>query len=291
MAFGRWTLGAALLVLGVAATPSAAQTPQPPIWVVGDEDSTIYMIGTVHMMRDGVDWENPKLEAILGETDEVWLELSDFEPPADVFSKIMRTAISPDRPLSSLLDADEMAGLEVILDKHGVPLDSFDDLRPWYAYLQISMLALTQAGFDPEGGIDVRIKQRADELGVPVSGFETFDDQFDMLSGMSEEVQLDLLRQTIIDYDEAQGGLSDELESWIDGDLTVLEQETATIADEMEEFYEALFVNRNRGFVDGIEAILAGEGTALVAVGLGHYVGPDSIPAMLEARGHVVDTL
>src|SRR5690606_10679584 len=59
MAFGRWTLGAALLVLGVAATPSAAQTPQPPIWVVGDEDSTIYMIGTVHMMRDGVDWENP----------------------------------------------------------------------------------------------------------------------------------------------------------------------------------------------------------------------------------------
>lgn len=289
MGFGRWTLGAAFLMLGVAATPSAAQTPQPPIWIVEDEDSTIYMIGTVHMMREGTEWENPKLEAILGETDEVWLELSDFEPPADLFSKIMRTAMSPDRPLSSLLDREEMAELETILDNHGVPLDSFDGLRPWYAYLQISLLTLTQAGFDPAGGIDLRIKQRADELGVPVSGFETFDEQFDMLSGMSEEVQLELLRQTIIDYDEAQSGLSDDLESWIEGDLTALEQETATIAAELEEFYEALFVNRNRGFVDGIEAILAGEGIALVAVGLGHYVGPDSIPAMLEARGYVVE--
>jgi hypothetical protein len=147
------------------AAPLAAQTPEPPIWVVEDENSTIYMIGTVHMMRNGVDWESPQLAEILDEVDSVWLELDSFEPPANLFGLIMTSGMSPDRPLSLLLNDEEMAGLQTILDEHGVPLDSFDGLRPWYAYLQISALMLVEAGFDPEGGIDMHIKARADEMG------------------------------------------------------------------------------------------------------------------------------
>lgn len=290
MALGRWTRRiAAGLLLGTTATPLAAQTPEPPIWVVEDENSTIYMIGTVHMMRDGVDWESPQLAEILQKADSVWLELDSFEPPADLFGLIMTSGMSPDRPLSSLLNEEEMAGLQTILDEHGVPLESFDGLRPWYAYLQISALMLVEAGFDPAGGIDMHIKARADEMGTPVEGFETFEDQFETLSGMDEAVQLDVLRQTIIEYEDAKTELVGELESWIDGDLSTLERETAEIAEELEGFYDVLFVERNHGFVDGIEDILAGEGTTLVAVGLGHYVGPDSIPEILEERGYTVE--
>ncbi|WP_339642436.1 TraB/GumN family protein [uncultured Pelagibacterium sp.] len=271
------------------AGPLAAQTPEPPIWVIEDDNSTVYMIGTVHMMRDGVDWESPQLADILDAADNVWLELASFEPPENLFGLIMESGMSPDRPLSSLLDDEEMAGLETILDEHGVPLDSFDDLRPWYAYLQISSLMLVDAGFDPQGGIDMHIKDRADRMGIPVMGFETFEQQFETLSGMDESVQLDVLRQTIIEYEEAKISLVDELESWIDGDLSTLERETAEIAEELEGFYDVLFTERNLGFADGIEDILSGKGTSLVAVGLGHYVGPDSIPEILEERGYTVE--
>src|SRR5690606_6301847 len=143
---------------GTAAAPVAAQTPAPPIWVVEDADSTVYMVGTVHMMRDGVDWESPELSAIFKDVDAVWLQLPDFEPPENLGALIMQTGLSPDRPLSSLLSAEELAGLEAILAEHQVPIDSFDGLRPWFAYLQISALMLMDAGFDPQGGIDVHIK-------------------------------------------------------------------------------------------------------------------------------------
>src|SRR5690606_26053539 len=101
--------------------------------------------------------------------------------------------------------------------------------------------------------------------------------------------QLEVLRETIVEYEEAREDLVVQLESWIGGDLTGLEAETAEIGREVGALYEVLFVDRNHGFVDGIEDILAGEGTALVAVGLGHYVGPDSIPALLEERGYSVE--
>lgn len=290
MAFGRSIAAMAVaLVLGSAAAPVLAQTPEPPIWVVEDEDSTVYMVGTVHMMREGVDWQSPELASIIEGAGAVWLELADFEPPANLGALIMQTGLSPDRPLSSLLTEEELGGLEAILAEHQMPVDSFDALRPWFAYLQISGLMLMEAGFDPAGGIDVHIKGRAEELGIPVNGFETFGEQFETLSGMPEEAQLEVLRETITDYDEAKEDLVVQLESWIGGDLSVLEAETEEIAREMEAFYEALFVERNEGFVDGIEEILAEQGTALVAVGLAHYVGPDSIPALLEARGYTVE--
>lgn len=285
------TLGwlAALVASSAAVAPAMAQSPEPPIWVISDEDSTIYMVGTVHVMREGVEWQSTAVADALEEADEVWLEIPDLTPPDDLGSMIMRLGMSPDRPLSSLLDEDEMSELEAILDEHNVPLDGFDAMRPWFAYLQITGLMLLEAGFDPEGGIDAQIKAQADELGIPVRGFETFQDQFDMLSGMPEDVQTEVLRQTIEEYEDAKAELSMQLESWIDGDLELLEAETEEIATELPEFYEILFAERNIGFVDGIEEILAGEGTSLVAVGLGHYVGPDSIPSLLEERGYTVE--
>ncbi|RDE10313.1 TraB/GumN family protein [Pelagibacterium lacus] len=274
----------------IGVVPSAvAQAPEPPIWVVRDDDSTVYMVGTVHMMREGVAWQSTAVADVLAEADELWLEIPDLTPPDNLGGMIMRLGFSPDQPLSSRLSAEELAGLEAILDEHQIPLESFDSLRPWFAYLQITSLVMLDAGFDPQSGIDVQIKAQAEAQGMPVYGFETFDEQFDLLSGMPDKVQLEVLRQTIADYEESQAELVEQLEGWIGGDLGVLEEGTAEIAAELPEFYEALFVERNVGFVDGIEEILAGSGTALVAVGLGHYVGPDSIPAMLEARGYTVE--
>lgn len=289
MALKRQALLTALLTWGVAISPATAQTPEPPIWIVRDDDSVIYMVGTIHVMREGVEWESTAVADALEQADELWLEIPDLNPPDNLPGMIMRLGLSPDRPLSSLLDEAELADLEAILDDFGMPLESFDSMRPWFAYLQITGLMLADAGFDPQGGIDVQIKAKADEMGIPVRGFESFEEQFDLLSGMSEEVQLAVLRETISEYEDAKAELTVQLESWIEGDLAMLEAETAKIAETLEEFYEQLFVRRNEGFVDGIEDILAGEGTALVAVGLGHYVGPDSIPALLEERGYTVE--
>lgn len=284
----RFTLTCTIaLGMGLAAAPALAA---PPIWVIEDEDSTIYMVGTVHMMRDGVDWRSDAFDAALEEADEIWLEIEDFmNPPANMLALIMQYGVSPDVTLTDLLTEEEADALAEILGRQGVPLESMNELRPWFAYLQLSGLMLAQADFEPTQGIDMLIAQEAMMAGKPIRGFESFEGQFRVLAEMPEDVQLDVLRQTIRDYDQAVGELQVQLESWIDGDLETIARLTEEIETEAPEFHAALFARRNHGFVDGIEEILRGEGTVLVAVGLGHYFGPQSIPEILEERGYVVE--
>jgi len=53
--------------------------------------------------------------------------------------------------------------------------------------------------------------------------------------------------------------------------------------------YRSLVVARNHRWVDAITDRLNGQGEAVMVVGVGHLVGPDSVPALLRARGVSVD--
>jgi uncharacterized protein YbaP (TraB family) len=49
--------------------------------------------------------------------------------------------------------------------------------------------------------------------------------------------------------------------------------------------YDALLTNRNANWVVQVEEMLKGKGVIFIAVGAGHLVGPESVIAMLEAKG------
>jgi len=53
----------------------------------------------------------------------------------------------------------------------------------------------------------------------------------------------------------------------------------------------AIFTQRNKNWVDQIEIEMNGSGTDFIAVGAGHLVGEDGVPAMLKARGYDVKRL
>ena len=53
--------------------------------------------------------------------------------------------------------------------------------------------------------------------------------------------------------------------------------------------YRTLVVARNQRWIDPIIERLQGKGEAVMVVGVGHLVGPDSVPSLLRARGIRVD--
>lgn len=87
MVLRRFATAIATLAFTVTAPLANAQPAPPekppglPMWVIRDADSTIYVTGTVHRLRDGMEWRSPKLEAAMAEAKELWLELGEIADP------------------------------------------------------------------------------------------------------------------------------------------------------------------------------------------------------------------
>jgi uncharacterized protein len=276
----------------VAPAPAAARAvPQaegkgPALWVVRDADSTLYLFGTVHVLRPTTAWGSPRVDAAFDSADQIWFEISNPDDQAAVVPLIQQYGLSPDRPLSSLLTAEEMTTLNNVAAGAGLPPGQIDVFRPWFAGLALSMAPLLKAGYDPQSGVELVLKARAGAAGKPIQGLETIDKQISILAGMSEADQLAFLRTLLESYDEASVELDRMVGAWAAGDVATLEAVAVTeMQSETPALYEALLVRRNTDWANQIQTMLEGSGTAFIAVGAAHLAGDDSVQEILEDRG------
>ena len=310
-AFGRTALGAAL-GLGLAAAvispvqaqavpPVADAAPAiravppaegrgPAMWVIRDADSTLYLFGTVHLLRPTTAWGTDRVDAAFNSADKIVLEISNPDDEAAVVPLVMQYGISPATPLSGLLTAEEIADLDAAAKTIGLSAAQMDPFRPWFAALTLSVAPLQKAGYDPASGVELLLKARAEAAGKPISGFETVDEQIRILAGFPEEAQLDFLRGTLKDYETATVQLDALVEAWAAGDVDAIESlGVEPMREGSEEIYQALLVRRNTNWADQIQTMLAGSGTVFIAVGAAHLAGDDSVQEILERRGVEVD--
>lgn len=293
----RRAFGAALAVCFLAAVARA----EPPVWVIEDEDSTLYLFGTVHVLDPEIEWFTPRIEQALGEAGEVWFELpmpaSMEEMQAHMLPAMLQRALSPDRPLSSLLTDEEKDQLARALARTPAPEQlgmALENMKPWFAIMTLGAGPLMSAGYEAEAGVDMVLAGIAHERGVPVRGFETLEQHSDFQSGSSEEEQLEALRiflsfdDETFDAELARGDAAFRV--WMTGETAPLDAiitDWSTDVSAMREVlnYDVMVANRNEDWAGQIEDMLTGAGVAFIAVGAGHLVGPDSVQARLAVRG------
>ena len=284
--------------LALAQAASAAQAPAvrpiqgdgPALWVVRDADSTIYLFGTVHLLRPETAWRTARVQQAFDSASEVWLEFPNPDDPTGLIPVIQQHGLSPQRPLSGLLEAEEFARLVAAGATIGVPEVQLNLSRPWFAALTLTVAAVNKAGYDPQSGVELVVKRMAEAAGKPVKGFETADQQIRLLAGLSEADQLAFLRGTLEQFDQAGADMDRMVDAWAAGDVATLRP---LVVDEMrgqsEALYQTLLARRNADWAEQIDTMLDGSGTAFVAVGAGHLLGPDSVQTLLERRGVQVD--
>ena len=305
LAFGRRLMGtaaAAALGLGlglaviagapapVMAQDAAAETGKPALWVVRDADSTIYLFGTVHLLRPETVWNSPVVDQAFDSADQIWFEIENPDDQAAAFPLVQRYGIDLETPLSSRLNAEEQAQLNTAAEAMGLNGPAFEPMRPWLAALTLSLAPLTKAGYDPESGVELVFRARALQAGKPISGLETIEEQLQVLSGMSEDGQMAFLRSVLSDYENATVELDRLVDAWAVGDVETVEEIGVTqMQAEDQEFYQALLVKRNANWAGQIDTMMDGEGVIFIAVGAAHLAGDDSVQVLLEQRGFTVE--
>ena len=275
--------------LAQAAAPAAAPRAEgagPGLWVISDADSTIYLFGTVHVLRPTTGWATDRIDAAFDSADQIYFEISNPDDQAAVMPIVQQLGLSPQQPLSSLLTAEENADLDAATASLGMPAGQMNIFRPWLAAITLSVAPLIKAGYDPQSGVELVLKARALAAGKPVHGFETLDQQIGIIAGMPEEAQLAFLRSTLKTYDNASVELDRLVGAWSQGDVAAIEEYgVREMREESEAIYDALLVNRNTDWAGQIQTLLDGSGTVFIAVGAAHLAGDDSVQAILEQRG------
>jgi len=277
-----WLLGA----VAAAMLPAVPTRAEPAMWVIRDKDSTIYLIGTVHLLRHETEWASAKVEKAVTESTELWLEVADIDDVASISPLVAQYGIDLGNPLSSKLNTTQKEKLARVAASYGVPLESLEPIKPWMAAMMFTVLSLQQAGYDQNAGVDRFLKAHAEKEGAKISGFETAEEQVRFFAELPESEQIAFLEQTLGDTEKGMAQLERLAKAWIDGDTETIGNILVNeFKKESPALYEKFIVRRNIAWSEKIAAILKRSGVQQIAVGAAHLAGPDSLQVQLSKRG------
>jgi uncharacterized protein YbaP (TraB family) len=262
----------------------ATQPLRPALWLVRDADTTIYLFGTIHLLKPGLNWLNGPIKDALTRSDMLVTEIVPEEGGGLALSRAMvDLALLPKgQTLRALMTPDQRKAFEALLAREGMKADAFDTYKPWYPSLVLSLLPLMKLGMVPGAGVEEKL---GEAHGIkPREGLETVEFQLGLFDGLPQDAQLDYLAGIVAEYDNIGPQTEGLVDAWGKGDAEAIgaamnaEMDTPVLAD-------ALLKNRNRAWAGWIEKRLDQPGTVFIAVGAGHLAGADSVQRQLAGEG------
>ena len=303
LSFSRWLWLAPLAAL--AASPAAAapgkdglrkgeaaaarSEPRPALWLLADEDTKIYMLGTIHVLPPGFRWRSAAVDKAVGEAAELVVET--YEAPGTESGLDSTPAFFADNPVPILerVPKKKRKPLKAAIEAAGLPLPFLDRMHSWAAAMTLGIAQmLGEYGIEDPSlapGVEDVLEEAFRSAGKPISGVEDGDAVFASLSALPEAVQTQLLLESIEPAPAqmpAGQGIAGELE-WVAGHDEAMSLEGE--AGFPPALFEVLVRRRNAAWTEWLEARLKQPGTLLFAVGAGHLAGRESVQAMLAKRG------
>jgi uncharacterized protein len=284
----------------VAAPPATPLPPgikveaEPALWQIKGVHGTVYLFGSVHVMRKEVHWETPKVKDAFKSSSVLYLEISDIDEDSVKAMQplIMQLGLDIEHPLSTKIPREDVDTLDAAIKKMGAPGESaMEPMQPWMAYLTLSVLPAMQAGYDPGSGIDQVLAKEAKTDGKTIKGFETAEQQIHYLADFPVDQQVMMLHQALTDLPKSETEMNETVADWTHGDvdkIATLDNDEMTTKYPV--LYDKLVLKRNIQFTDVIAGLLKdpATGTIFVTVGAGHLAGSDSVVKMLTNKGFTV---
>lgn len=289
MKFGRCMMLFVVALFLCAVRPACAA---PALWIVRGPVGSIYLFGTIHLLRDTTQWKSPEMEAAIAQSQDLYQEVADTSNVAGMAKSLSQLAFDPVHPLSSKISKADVAKIDSIAKQYDMGSElAFEPMQPWYALLRLSLLPAVHAGYTSGNGVDLQIRQQFVTAGEPVLGLETVDSQLHLFADLSQTEQVALLHAELVTLAKPQTGpapLDSLVDAWMTGDQEKFAATMRLDKDTTNPFYARLLTNRNKAWAALLAKRLQQPGTSFVSVGALHMLGPNGVPALLAAMGFSV---
>jgi uncharacterized protein len=268
-------------------------TADPAIWRVKGKHGTVYLFGSVHVMKPNVDWESAKVKAALESSDVVYLEIANMDDAAAAQPLAMQYGLDAAHPLSTKLSKDDVALLDTAAKNMGLPGESmFEPMQPWLVSTALQVVPMLKAGYEPNSGIDMKVLSESKGKQKTIKGFETLEEQVHMLADSPQAQQVEMLHKALTELDKSSAEMNDLVQAWEHGDVEKIgKMDNDELATKYPAEYKRLVVDRNTKWTTTLDGLLKdpATGNVFVIVGAAHLAGPDSVVNMLQKDGWTVE--
>jgi uncharacterized protein YbaP (TraB family) len=290
-----------LLVLLIAGCQSATLktagsdvNAYPAMWLAEDDDSKVYLFGSIHVLPEGVRWYTPAIASAFENAEELVIEskADDSSGETAISDYIDERALLPEgQTLDELLSPADYARLQELITVLELDEYQVSRMQPWLLRIVLTNEIFERSGMQRTLGVDNLFEQTALSNDMRISALETPREAMMTLAEYPLEVQVRQLSESLgkTAGDSENDDFSGLLVSWATGDI---DRNARLIAASMSPLtYRNVVVDRNRKWLPRLEGYLSKPQQTMVVVGNAHLVGKGNLIDMLKQRGHTVSRI
>ena len=276
----RW-----LLIVGLFSCLSAQA--QSPVWTLRGIHNTVYLAGSVHLLKTGESSLPPAFERAYAAAKTLVMEVDvdQLDSPEAQTLLLEKGMFADGSSLRAAIGEAHYARLATEAARLGLPIEGLDPFEPWAVALTLTQLEYAQLGFDPEEGVEKQLGRRAHRDGKKIEGLETLEEQINILAGLSATDQVSFLDQTVDELKDTERDTREILAAWRSGNAAKLAALMSEEYAKSPSLYRELVTNRNRRWLPQIERLLKGDQDYLVVVGALHLIGDGGLLQLAKAEG------
>jgi uncharacterized protein YbaP (TraB family) len=272
---------------------STANGEALPLWRVTGATNQIYLLGSIHLLREQ-DYPLPAaIEKAYEESDSMVMEIDmDDLDPMEAQILIRELGLLPgEQTLRDEMGPELYRRTQDSAERLDIPLELLEKSRPWLAAMTVEQLLLSRFGFDPRFGVEMYLLGKAAIDAKEITGLETLREQFEFLAHMSLDAQRSLLLETLDSSSDLQTTMDNVVAAWKRGDSAYLEEQLLQDIADYPELYARIVHDRNHAWREQITELLQDDKNYLIIVGSLHLIGPDGLPTLLKERNFAVQQL
>ncbi|HZR79373.1 MAG TPA: TraB/GumN family protein [Chthoniobacterales bacterium] len=272
---------------GAAPAPVKSSGGKHCLWRVTNAKSTFYLLGSLHRLRD-TDYPLPAvMEQAINQSQQFYFE-TDPDTDGNMMERLERAAKLPHG--GEIKDKVHPKTWEYL--RTGAQGGGHDwiHLKAW----GIAVFLLdypVHVRLSGAYGVENYVEKKARARNCSLHGLESLDTHIAVFGGMSDIESEAYLLQAIVYADHRDSEMREMIAAWKAGNTEKLAVMDDPVVREAPGLNARFLASRNARWVPVIEnAIKSGKPTMIVA-GAMHFSGPQSVIAMLKARGYQIEQL
>lgn len=266
---------------------------QTSVWKIQKNKETIYIGGTVHLLR-AKDYPLPKeYDLAYKKSDVLYFEtdLAALNQPSIQQSMLSKMMLKNGQKLKDLMSKETYEDLNTYALTRGVNLKDYDKFKPAMILLTLTVIELKKLGIDNDG-VDKFYLNQALKDNKRMGALESVDAHINYIVTLGEGNEDNLVVQSLKDFKKTEKNFKRIISSWRLGSVGSLNK--LFVYDMKKNFpklYETLLVERNNNWMPVIESMFENNETEFVLVGVAHLVGKDGLLQQLRRKGYKTQKL